>query len=143
MTRDEDSYSTFHSKCDNHNNILIVVETSENKKFGGFTCLSYRNSGATQKDDNAFIFSLNNRENYYINKGKYAVNFYERGPNFGCTTNGGSEFHIMDSEPCLTAYNSYDDTGYSNCYDYGGRKHVLAGKRQFVVLDFEVFQISL
>ena len=86
---------------------------------------------------------MNNRENYYINKGKYAVYFHQYGPNFGQTSSTGSEFHIMNSEPCLTAYNSYDDTGRNNCYDYGGRKHVLAGKKTFVVLDFEVFQISL
>ena len=86
---------------------------------------------------------MNNKENYYINKGKTALCFDSRGPIFGQTSNNGSEFHIMNSEPCLTAYNSYDDTGKNNCYDYGGRRHVLAGKLQFVVQDFEAFQIVL
>ena len=142
-SRDGDSKSNFHSKCDNHNNLLFLIETAENKKFGGFTSLNYKSSGSSQNDDYAFIFSLNNKENYYINKGKKALYLYEGGPIFGCTTNNGSEFHIMNNEPCLTAYNSYDDTGNNNCYDYGGRRHILAGKLQFVVLEFEVFQIML
>ena len=142
-TRDGDSISSFHSKSDNHNNLLFLIETAENKKFGGFTSLYYKSSGGYQKDDYAFIFSLNNKENYYIIKGKDALCLDNRGIIFCRTSNNGSEFHIMNSEPCLTAYNSYDDTGNNNCYDYGGRKHILAGKRIFVVLEFEVFQITL
>ena len=93
-------------------------------------------------DDKAFIFSLNNRENYYIIKGKYAVYGHGSGINFGQTTGNGSEFHVSNQDPCLSSYNNYDDTGSNNCYDYGGRKHVLAGKNNFVVLDYEVFQVN-
>ena len=46
------------------------------------------------------------------------------------------------STPCLTKDNSYDDTGSNNCYDYGGRRFVLAGKQTFIVREFETFQIS-
>ena len=62
---------------------------------------------------------------------------------FGQNSNSGSEFHISNNEPCLTADNSFDDTGSNNCYDYGNRKHVLAGKKQFTVLDYEVFELLL
>ena len=126
-TRDGDSNSNFHSKCDNHSNLLWVIESAENRKFGGFTSLKYSSNGG-QKFDN--------------NKGKYALYFCSSGVVFGQTTNTGSEFHISNSEPCLTQYNSYDDTGNNNCYDYGKRKHVLAGKYQFVVLDYEVFEFE-
>ena len=140
-SRDGDSISNFHSHCDNHPNLLVVVETSENRKFGGFTSVNYHQSLGYAYDDKAFIFSLNNRENYYIIKGKYAVNGSSSGINFGQNTNTGSEFHLQ-GDSCLVSYNSYDDTGNNNCYDYGGRKHVLAGKYQFVVSDYEVFQLS-
>ena len=49
----------------------------------------------------------------------------------------------MYNEPCLTAYNSFDDTRPNGCYDYGGRNHILAGKFSFTVLEFEAFQIDL
>ena len=45
------------------------------------------------------------------------------------------------SQPCLTGLNSYDYTGKNNCFDYGGRKQVLAGKQTFIVREFESFQI--
>ena len=143
-TRDGDDSSYFHSKCDNNSNLLFLIETAENRKFGGFTSLNLQTNGGQKYDDNAFIFSLNNKENYYIIKGKYALYFHDHGINFGQTTNNGSEFHIYDSpsDPCLTKANSYDDTGSSNCYDYGGRSHVLAGKKTFVVKEFETYQIS-
>ena len=140
---DGDSISEYHNKCDKHNNLLFLVETSENRKFGGYTSLYYCQSGGYKTDNNAFIFSLNNKENYYIKKGKKAICLDNRGPVFGQNGTNGSEFHIMNSNPCLTGYNSYDDTGKNNCYNYGRRKHVLAGKLEFVVLDFEVFQIEL
>ena len=141
-TCDGDSNSKFHSNCDNHSNLLWVIESAENRKFGGFTSLTYSSNGGAKYDDKAFIFSLNNRENYYIIKGKYALRFDNRGVIFGQTSNTGSEFHISNAEPCLTQYNSYDDTGKNNCYDYGKRRHVLAGKLQFVVLDYEVFELE-
>ena len=142
-SRDGDSISSFHKHCDNHSNVLFLIETKENRKFGGFTSLHYCQNGGYSKDDNAFIFSLTNKENYYINKGKNALCLDGRGIIFGQTSNHGSEFHISDSEPCLTADNSFDDTGSNNCYDYGKRKHVLAGKKTFTVLDYEVFELLL
>ena len=141
-SRDGDYKSKVNEKIVDHNNLLFLIETSENKKFGGFTSLYYKTSGDGQKDDYAFIFSLDNKENYYIIKGKNAVYFSQNGVSFGLTYAGGSEFNIMWYEPCLTGYNSCDDTGSNNCYDYGGRKHILAGKFSFVVLEFEAFEIS-
>ena len=85
---------------------------------------------------------MDNKENYYIIKGKKAVYFSQNGVSFGLTYFGGSEFNIMFDDYCLIGYQSFDDTGSNNCYDYGGRKHILAGKYNFVVLEFEAFEIS-
>ena len=123
-SRDDDSISAFHKYCNNHKNVLFLVETKENRKFGGFTSLQYCQNGGYSKDDNAFIFLLNNKENYYIVKGKSALCLDNRGIKFSRSSNNGSEFHISNKEPRLTADNSFDDTGSGNCYDYGNRKHV-------------------
>ena len=109
-SRDDDSISAFHKYCNNHKNVLFLVE---------------------------------NKENYYIVKGKSALCLDNRGIKFSRSSNNGSEFHISNKEPCLTVDNSFDDTGSNNCYYYGGRKHVLAGKKQFTVLDYEVFELQL
>ena len=143
-TKDGDSWKDYHSKCDGHKNLLTLVETSEGRKFGGFSSLLLKSSGGGQKDETAFIFSLDKKQNYYIKKGKNAVYFEERGPIFGQTYGSYSEFTLnCGQQPCLTGENSYDDTGSRCCYDYGeGKKYVLAGKFEFRVLEYEVFELE-
>ena len=81
-TRDGGSYKDYHSKCDGHKNLLTLVKTTDGYKFGGFSSLELKISGDGQKDDTAFIFSLDKKQNYYIKKGKDAVYFLDRGPIF-------------------------------------------------------------
>ena len=76
-TRDGGSINDYHSKCDGHKNLLTLVKTTDGRKFGGFSSLQLKISGGSQKDDTAFIFSLDKKQNYYIKKGKDAVYFIE------------------------------------------------------------------
>ena len=143
-TRDGDSWDKYHSKCDGHQNLLTLVKTTEGRKFGGFSSLILKSSGGGQKDGTAFIFSLDKKKNYYINKGKIAVYFYQRGPIFGQIYGQSSEFTLQcDKKPSLSGENCVDDTGTNCCYDYGkGEKYVLAGKNEFNVLEYEVFELE-
>ena len=143
-TRDGGEAENYHSKCDGHKNLLTLVKTVEGKKFGGFSSLQLKNIEGAQKDDTAFIFSLDKKKNYYIKNGKDAVYFKSgRGPIFGTTYASGSEFNInVDGKNCFKEDSCFDDTGSSCCYDYGEEKHVLAGKKKFQVLDYEVFELE-
>ena len=129
----------YHSKCDGHKNLLTLVKTTDNLKFGGFSSLQLNKNSDGLKDDTAFIFSLDKRENYYIKKEKNAVYFWHAGPTFGDTLRGQSEFTLtMDNEEYV------DDTGSRCAYYYGkGRKHILAGKFEFKILDYEVFELEI
>jgi len=57
--------SDFHSKCDEKPNTLVIIKSTNDKIFGGYTERSW--SGASisvdKPDSNAFIFSLTNKEN--------------------------------------------------------------------------------
>ena len=141
-TRDGGSANDYHSKCDGHKNLLTLVKTTDGKKFGGFSSLQLDINNHNLIDETAFIFSLDKKQNYYIQKGKKAVCFIEKmGPIFGSTFGQSSEFSI--SINCLEEENSWDDTGKSCCYDYEKRrKSVLAGREKFKVLDYEVFELK-
>ena len=143
-TRDGGSANDYHSKCDGHKNLLTIVKTENGKRFGGFSSLELKSSGGKQKDDTAFIFSLDKKQNYYIKKGKDAVYFLDKGPVFGNDYSEGSEFTInYASLNCFKEESCCDDTGNHCCYDYEeGSQNILAGKFKFKVLDYEVFELE-
>ena len=52
---------TFHIKCDNKNNTLVVIQSKNNERFGGFTSNFWESKTINElnKDyKNAFPFSL-------------------------------------------------------------------------------------
>ena len=75
----------FHKYCDDKEPTLILVKTTKDKIFGGFTPLNWKNNISSKIDDSnqTFIFSLNAMKKYdLINKNNYAI-ITSEGPNFG------------------------------------------------------------
>ena len=72
-TEHGDLSSTFHEKCDKYNNTLILIHTSDNKRFGGFTTQAWDGEDVNKKDDHCFIFSIDKMRVYDIIKGKNAI----------------------------------------------------------------------
>ena len=69
----------FHKYCDNKGSTLILVKTTKNKIFGGFTPLNWDNSSYTKIDESnqTFIFSLNLMKKYnMIKKGRDIFTVY-------------------------------------------------------------------
>ena len=134
-SRDGYSASNFHSKCDGKSNTVTLVETTTGRRFGGFTDAQWDQSSSYKTGSNGFIFSLDNNEIYYnknSNNNIYCTSGY--GPIFG----GGHDFCINDS---CNSNNSGDGSGHS--YETNGKKYVLAGSNNFLVRDYEVFQLEL
>ena len=133
----ENSYkaSNFHSKCDGNNNTLTLVKTKNGKIFGGFTDAQWdQNSSSYKSGSNGFIFSLDNNEIYYNKNSSYniyGVSGY--GPYFG-----SGDFYISDN--CRTN-NSNESMG--NSYENNGKKYPLTGYSNFLVEDYEVYQLEL
>ena len=71
-SKDSDKIKIFHEKCDNKKNTLILIETNEGIKFGGFTTQTWEGN-KNKKDENAFVFSLNKLKIYDIIKDKNAI----------------------------------------------------------------------
>ena len=135
-SRDGYKVSNFHSKCDGKNNTVTLVETLNGRRFGGFTDAQWDQSQGNKSGANGFIFSLDNNEIYYNKNNQYNINCNSSyGPTFG----GGYDFYICDS--CNSNGSSYENSGHS--YETNGKKQALAGSYNFLVRDYEVFQLEL
>lgn len=137
-SKDGDSSSAFHQKCNEKSFTITIVKTIKNKRFGGFTVCSWNSNSSYYSDRYAFIFSLDNKENYYINNysGENAIYCNSSyGPTFG----SGHDFYI--SNGCKSNSSSYDNTQYT--YFTKNKKYALAGEYNFTVNDYEVFQLEI
>ena len=76
--------SDFHNTCGFIKNILIICK-SKNEIFGGYTPLYFIDSDGYEKDNDSFLFSLNNKNKY----GKKTRNF------------SNSIFHNKNNGPCF------------------------------------------
>ena len=93
-TKDGDSASTFHSKCDYQGNTLSLIRNTKCFRCGGFTTQSWNSSGSVLEDDNAFLFSLDYKECYFNYDGKNAS--YDNS-GYGPTFRNGNDLLIADS----------------------------------------------
>jgi len=142
-TQDGFEASQFHSKCDDKPNTLIIIKSTNDNIFGGYTEHSWSGLGF-KVDPNAFIFSLINEDSEPLkikwSKNKSITCNNECGPIFG----GSGIFDlIIQDKSNLYSLNS-SDLGQSYTHpDYSYRSNearsFLAGSYQFQVSEIEVF----
>ena len=90
MSKDGEQSEDFHKCCDNQGPTLILIQTTNNKIFGGFTPLNWKSpdsgsSTITDPSNQTFIFSLDLNKKYnLLNMNKQAIKCSkELGPDFG------------------------------------------------------------
>ena len=138
-TEHGDLAEVFHKKCDYIKNIIILIRTKENKKFGGFSTESWETNAEIpihKNDKNAFIFSLDNYHFYNIIKPENALYCSKKlGPVFG---NG--EIFIPD--------NFYKNLSHCNeqevykCILGNDNNEPLIDEKEFYVEEIEAYQID-
>ena len=134
-TENSDKAQAFHERCDQAKNTLVLIETSENRRFGGFTTCDWSGNQIEKNDENAFVFSLDKMKIYDIVPGQPAIACY---PNYGpiflncqikinddAFTNGGSTFCKGQN------YQTEED------FELNG------GNRDFQIKEIEVYEIEL
>jgi hypothetical protein len=141
--------STFHSKCDKKPNTLIIIKSQNGNVFGGYTEQDWSNNdppsvNVDKPDQNAFIFSLINKENTPLkikcshNQGILCNN--TKGPIFGGS--GGNSDLVIENRSNINLSSSNLGHYYIHPdYAYGSVKaqSFLAGSFQFQVSEIEVF----
>ena len=87
MSKDGDKGEDFHKFCDNQGPTLVIIQTTSNKIFGGFTPLNWKSTEEKPIDKNyqTFIFSLDLNKKYdQVKINSQAIKCSkEFGPNFG------------------------------------------------------------
>jgi len=99
---DSDTAESFHYHCNSAKKSIVLIETLNGRRFGGYTSQSWEGDGVEKKDPNAFVFSLDKMETYKVIPNKEAIGCYpDYGPVFlGCQIrifdnafkNGGTTF---------------------------------------------------
>ena len=75
MSQDGDSISNLYSQISNKSPTLILLKTSAGFRCGGYTTVTWENTGKYKKDNLAFLFSLKKKKKYQISSQneKYAI----------------------------------------------------------------------
>ena len=137
-SKDGDSAEVFHSLCDNIAPLLVIVKTTKNVVFGGYTEAPYTFSKKRvgNKDDNAFIFSINKMKTYDVEKGTNATCSYkDYGPVFYgyeyCNIYLFGDFFNDEGNVAKKGdrYNTTEDFEINN------------GEQKFLAKEVEVYQI--
>ena len=134
-TRDGDLIKNFSDKCGNIKNTLIIIKTTENLIFGGFTRETWGNANIDKKDDYAFCFSVKNNKIYETVKGSYSIFFYP-GNIFGF-------FWFIDIKENSLTNGGSDHTPWSQGYYEGitSKFELNEGKEDFKISEIECYQI--
>ena len=132
-TADSDRAAMFHKKCDKAKRSIVLIETDDGRRFGGYTSVSWNGKCLNKIDEDSFIFSLDNMKIYESIKGKKAIGCYPKfGPIFlGCQIriydeafkNGGSTFK--------KGINFHTDEDFV----------LTGGERLFKVKEIEVYEV--
>ena len=135
----------FHSKCDGVRNTLTLIKTTQSFIFGGYTARSWESNGHSKLDENAFIFSLVNKDNQPIKmkfdpeSGSYSIQCFST---FGPTFGAGYDVHIADdSNKNMTSFSSLGNSYKHPLYESNSNeaKSFLAGSHNFQVIEIEIY----
>jgi hypothetical protein len=138
----------FHHFCDDKDNTLTIVKSSNGNVFGGFTRTPWTSSaGLVKEDESDFIFSLINTDNQplkmKIEKSAPKLRFFNKCSDMPCFGNPTGGFSLSDD--CDAKRNCMANLGgYFKHSKYlpnsKQAKSFLAGSPIFKVLEIEVFQ---
>ena len=135
--KEDDKASSFHKKCDNIAPTLILIETKEGFRYGGFTTQIWESTEQSifKKDKNAFIFSLDTEKKYEITDEEKSIQcsmFW--GPYFG---EGGA---ICVPDNFLQEKNAFYQ--WPSSYDIPEKDELTFGQEHIInISKYEVFQI--
>ena len=140
-TKDGGDPVNFHLKCDNIPNTLVLIISEGNRRFGGFTPISWKSIGGNNwikdSENKTFVFSLDNKKIYYLKDINKAVCHNNKsGPCFG----EGHDIGIIGNPLKENALKTYQD----GSYDYKGDSNALSeykSPNKLKALEYEVFQV--
>jgi hypothetical protein len=137
--KEDDKASSFHKSCDNIAPTLILIETKEGFRYGGFTTQKWESPEQSifKEDKNAFIFSLDMEKKYDVTDPEKSIQcsmFW--GPYFG---EGGA---ICVPDNFLQEKNAFYQ--WPSSYDISEKDELTFGQEHNInISKYEVYQIIL
>ena len=137
--KEDDKASSFHKNCDNIASTLILIETKEGFRYGGFTTQKWESPEQSifKNDKNAFIFSLDTEKKYDVTDPEKSIQcsmFW--GPYFG---EGGA---ICVPDNFLQEKNAFYQ--WPSSYDISEKDELTFGQEHNInISKYEVFQIII
>ena len=137
LTKDGNEFSSFVNKINNKSNLIFIYLTGNKRKFGVYIKTKLENicSDKYYKDENAFVFSLDNIKIYKVLIPEYAIRFY-RGYPILIGNNAQSNGFYKNGNII------YDDGLLANpkIYDFQKKGELTEGLNQ--ITEFEVLEIN-
>ena len=135
-SRDGSSTKDFHKHCDNKGETLILIETTEGRKFGGVAYDSWDTNGNWRKNAKDFVFSLDLDKKYnYSGEGSSTLGDLNSGFTFG--NNKVDEIDIGFKNESLEEGISRSSQSFKTNNELNN------GKKNFKTKEIEVYRISL
>ena len=119
----------------NKNDILILIKTKKDKRFGGYSHESFLREYFDKKDINAFLFNLDKKKIYKSKGRTYSIWCSKVSPdsmNFG----NGADLKIYNK------FFSKEGKAHQLDYEYDGEEYALNGEEFFKVSVLELYQIK-
>ena len=127
-SRDGDSISNFHRRCDGRGKTVTIIETKDGLKFGGFKNDSWDCNG-WKKNNKDFVFSLNTLTKYnHNNNGDSTYGHYDY-VCFGNSSTGGD-----------ICFHKSMNIGYNGSCSFGTGQMLNMKKGYFEALEVEVYK---
>ena len=115
--------------------MIILIKTKKGARFGGYTSSKFRCSAHLKFDNNAFLFSLDNKKVFNIIPGEYAIYCYDNtGPCFS-----KASLYIPNSFFSKPGKTSKAGGPFQFKKDY----ELNRGVEKFLVDELEIFQVKL
>ena len=130
MSRDGTTTINFHTKCDFKGKTLILIETKDGKRFGGYTSLQWNMDGEKRYGENIWLFNLEKTLWKYplIKMGKSGAII--------CQMDNGPSF-----EEGIIFKNNDLSVGYLECQALKNAAKISDNK--FNVKEMEIFQVNI
>ena len=143
VTRDGDSASDFHLKCDNKGPTISIIKTENGRIIGGYTTIPWSDRyDAYISDKDSFIFSVDSKEKYNLKKeldGKYAI-YHDNGY---CCCFGYCGDDLAIGNNFLKGKNSYCCGNGDNYYSFETNNNNLIGINQKGRINFKIFEMEI
>ena len=136
-TIDSDFSNKFHEKCDNNSPTITLIKTDNGIRFGGYTTQTWNNNEECKQDDEAFLFSIDLRKKYEIEKGVECAIYCggEYGPTFG------EGFDLCLCNNFMGVNGSYSN--FPKSYGKGSSTNELTrNNKNFRINDVEVYLVD-